>query len=118
MLAFNAVHNFCWQLPKMSSTGAGLVEHPDWDADALGLYSIGTTARSAKSAATVGLLPAQLELMDAEIGRAAGRAGCSGARDNTVVRLPTTTAARPAITGDNTVGRYEVHAVGGRHPVR
>src|SRR5690625_5923171 len=33
MVAFNAVHNFTWQLPQHELDARGLPQHPDFDAE-------------------------------------------------------------------------------------
>ena len=43
MLAFNAVHNFCWQLPEYELAARGLPAFRDWTPDVDGSFADGTT---------------------------------------------------------------------------
>jgi arylsulfatase A-like enzyme len=85
MLAFNAVHNFCWQLPADELERRGLPVHADWhDGD-------GEYADWYDGAITPNLdhgrdyYRAQLELMDAAIGRLLDSLDASGQAENTIV---------------------------------
>lgn len=69
MVAFNAVHNFCWQLPPKELEARGLPAYDDW-------YPGASTYLDWYDGAISPNLPngrayylAQLELMDAQIGR-------------------------------------------------
>src|SRR5699024_11016718 len=86
MLAFNAVHNFCWQLPAEELERRGLPPYRDWHPDS------GTSYGEWYDDAIVPNLPygreyylAQLELMDAEIGRILELLDRTGRAENTIV---------------------------------
>jgi arylsulfatase A-like enzyme len=69
MLAFNAVHNFCWQLPEDELARRGLPAREDYhgdETDYLGWYD-GQIAPGLEHGRDY--YRAQLELMDGEIGR-------------------------------------------------
>lgn len=86
MVAFNAVHNFCWQLPPEELEARGLPAHADWnDADALSYadWYDGAIAPNLEHGRDYYL--AQLELMDAEIGRLLDQLDADGAARDTIV---------------------------------
>jgi arylsulfatase A-like enzyme len=98
MLAFNAVHNFCWQLPAAELEARGLPAFRDWSADVDGSFG------EWYDDAIVPNLPhgreyylAQLELMDAELGRMLDLAG-----DDTIVVYVTDNGGSTCNFGDNT----------------
>ncbi|OFE14278.1 sulfatase [Humibacillus sp. DSM 29435] len=85
MLAFNAVHNFCWQLPPDELRRRGLPSRDDYQGDEpeyLDWYD-GQIAPELDHGRDYYV--AQLELMDAEIGRLLGQLDSSGIADDTVV---------------------------------
>ncbi|WP_433167734.1 sulfatase family protein [Kribbella sp. CA-247076] len=97
MLAFNAVHNFCWQLPEDELAARGLPAFGDWTPEA-GEFT------EWYDDAIVPNLPhgreyylAQLELMDAEIGRLLQLVD-----DNTIVVYLTDNGGSTCNFGDNT----------------
>ncbi|WP_020579025.1 sulfatase [Actinopolymorpha alba] len=68
MLAFNAVHNFCFQLPEEELVKRGLARFPDWDpgvSDYVDWYDGAISPHLPDGRA---YYLAQLELMDAQIG--------------------------------------------------
>jgi arylsulfatase A-like enzyme len=86
MLAFNAVHNFCWQLPPEELERRGLPVRDDWD------QSSGVTYADWYDGAISPRLErgreyylAQLELMDREIGALLDRLEDRGIAENTIV---------------------------------
>lgn len=102
MIAFNAVHNFCWQLPEEELRRRGLPAYRDWDPDS------GTSYGDWYDDAIVPNLPhgreyylAQLELMDAEIGRLLDQLEDSGQVENTVVVYLTDNGGSTCNFGDN-----------------
>lgn len=85
MLAFNAVHNFCWQLPPEELTRRGLPARDDYDgaaADYLDWYD-GQIAPGLDHGREYYV--AQLELMDHEVGRLLDTLDTAGVGDDTVV---------------------------------
>jgi arylsulfatase A-like enzyme len=97
MVAFNAVHNFCWQLPESELEARGLPAFRDWSPDADGPFM------EWYDDVIVPNLPhgreyylAQLELMDAEIGRLLDVAG-----DDTIVVYVTDNGGSTCNFGDN-----------------
>ncbi|TCC23653.1 sulfatase [Kribbella speibonae] len=97
MVAFNAVHNFCWQLPDSELEARGLPAFRDWSPDADGPFM------EWYDDVIVPNLPhgreyylAQLELMDAEIGRLLDLAG-----DDTIVVYVTDNGGSTCNFGDN-----------------
>jgi arylsulfatase A-like enzyme len=97
MVAFNAVHNFCWQLPDSELEARGLPAFHDWSPDTDGSFV------EWYDDVIVPNLPhgreyylAQLELMDAEIGRLLDAAG-----DDTIVVYVTDNGGSTCNFGDN-----------------
>jgi arylsulfatase A-like enzyme len=85
MLAFNAVHNFCWQLPAEELRRRGLPTHADYHGDEqsyLDWYD-GQVAPELRHGREYYL--AQLELMDAQIGRLLDRLESRGLTEDTLV---------------------------------
>lgn len=85
MVAFNAVHNFTWQLPQHELDERGLPRHPDFDADVneyVDWYD-GAIAPNLEHGREYYL--AQLEIMDREIGRLRAHLEHSGLAKNTIV---------------------------------
>ncbi|SDS24765.1 sulfatase family protein [Microlunatus soli] len=102
MIAFNAVHNFCWQLPDEELKRRGLPTYRDWDPDS------GTSYGDWYDDAIVPNLPhgrdyylAQLELMDAEIGNLLDQLDEAGQRENTLVVYLTDNGGSTCNYGDN-----------------
>ncbi|TDD26518.1 sulfatase, partial [Kribbella turkmenica] len=98
MLAFNAVHNFCWQLPASELAARDLPAFRDWTPAVNGSFT------EWYDDVIVPNLPhgreyylAQLELMDAEIGRLLRLVG-----DNTIVVYLTDNGGSTCNFGDNT----------------
>jgi len=102
MLAFNAVHNFCWQLPKEELDRRGLAEHPDWDDDASAYTDWYDGAISPNLPDGRAYYRAQLELMDAEIGRLLDELDALGLAENTVIIYTTDNGGSTCNYGDNT----------------
>ncbi len=101
MLAFNAVHNFCWQLPPDELARRGLAEHPDWSAD-IGDYvdwydgQVSPHLDNGRD-----YYRAQLELMDAEIGALLDDLGRRGLADDTIVVYTTDNGGSTCNYGNN-----------------
>jgi arylsulfatase A-like enzyme len=102
MLAFNAVHNFCWQLPAEELQRRGLAEHPDWDENTGAYVDWYDGAISPNLPDGRAYYEAQLELMDAEIGRLLDQLDALGLADNTIVVYITDNGGSTCNYGDNT----------------
>jgi len=86
MVAFNAVHNFCWQLPPEELERRGLPVHADWDEGGEASYADwydGAISPHLEHGREYYL--AQLELMDAEVGRLLDDLDARGLADDTIV---------------------------------
>lgn len=85
LLAFNAVHNFCWQLPPAELARHGLPERADWDPEAIDYddWYDGMISPNLPDGRRYYL--AQLELMDAAIGRLLDRLDRRGLAEDTLV---------------------------------
>lgn len=102
MVAFNAVHNFCWQLPADELEKRGLPAFEDWypgSEDYVDWYD----------GAISPLLPngreyylAQLELMDQQVGELLERVDELGIAENTIVVYVTDNGGSTCNYGDNT----------------
>lgn len=102
MLAFNAVHNFCWQLPDEELESRGLPKHQDWDPDVSGYLDWYDGAISPNLPNGRAYYLAQLELMDAEIGALLGLLDELGGADDTLVVYTTDNGGSTCNYGDNT----------------
>ncbi|MFI5736355.1 sulfatase [Kribbella sp. NPDC051587] len=103
MVAFNAVHNFCWQLPDEELEARNLPKFTDWTPDT------GQTFGDWYDDAIVPNLPhgreyylAQLELMDAEIGKLLDTIDNGADAGNTIVVYVTDNGGSTCNFGDNT----------------
>ncbi|GAB3920812.1 sulfatase-like hydrolase/transferase [Kribbella albertanoniae] len=103
MVAFNAVHNFCWQLPDEELEARNLPKFSDWTPDT------GLAFGDWYDDAIVPNLPhgreyylAQLELMDAEIGKLLATIDSTGAAEDTIVVYVTDNGGSTCNFGDNT----------------
>lgn len=85
MLAFNAVHNFCWQLPDEELQRRGLPRLPDWDPGNLPYELWYDDAIWPNLEFGREFYTAQLELMDAAIGRLLDRLDDLGLTEDTIV---------------------------------
>lgn len=108
MVAFNAVHNFCWQLPAAELERRGLPTVGDWQDGPDGKNGQGEYADWYDGAITPNLehgrefYLAQLELMDAEIGTLLDQLDDLGLAENTLVVYLTDNGGSPCNYGDNT----------------
>ncbi|MDO5729512.1 MAG: sulfatase-like hydrolase/transferase [Actinomycetaceae bacterium] len=101
MVAFNAVHNFTWQLPDFELDQRGLPQHPDFDADTskyLDWYD-GVVSPNLHNGREYYL--AQLDIMDREIGRLTQHLEAFGQRDNTMIVYLTDNGGSTCNYGDN-----------------
>ncbi len=85
MLAFNAVHNFCWQLPAEELQRRGLPVHADWTDGAVSYADWYDGAISPNLDHGRDYYRAQLELMDAAVGRLLDQLQATAQSDNTIV---------------------------------
>ncbi|PRY63332.1 arylsulfatase A-like enzyme [Knoellia remsis] len=102
MLAFNAVHNFCWQLPPEELERRGLPTQSGYEGDGSdyrGWYD-GQVAPKLEHGRDYYL--AQLELMDAQIGALLDTLDATGAADDTVVVYLTDNGGSNCNHADNT----------------
>jgi len=103
MVAFTAVHNFCWQLPPEELARRNLPAYDDWSPE------LGTPYGEWYDDVIVPNLPhgreyylAQLELMDAEIGRLLDQLDASGQAENTLIIYLTDNGGSTCNFADNT----------------
>ncbi|MGO1385324.1 MAG: sulfatase family protein [Arachnia sp.] len=103
MVAFNAVHNFCWQLPQEELDERGLPVYEDWSPDT------GVPYGEWYDDVIVPNLPhgreyylAQLELMDRQIGAMLDQLDELGLAENTLVVYITDNGGSTCNYGDNT----------------
>ncbi|MFV0426948.1 MAG: sulfatase [Beutenbergiaceae bacterium] len=102
VVAFNAVHNFCWQLPPQELAARGLPAYHDWDPQS------GTSYGQWYDDAIVPNLPhgreyycAQLELMDAEIASMLTTLDEAGLAEDTLVVYTTDNGGSTCNYADN-----------------
>jgi len=103
MIAFNAVHNFCWQLPAEELARRGLPAYHDWrpgQGTTYGEWYDDAIAPNLKHGRAYYL--AQLELMDAEIGKLLEVLEWTGTAGNTFVAYTTDNGGSTCNFGDNT----------------
>lgn len=103
MVAFNAVHNFCWQLPEEELAKRELPSYNDWQPDT------GRSYMEWYDDVIVPNLPhgreyylAQLELMDAEIGKLLDLLDRTGTAGETIVVYTTDNGGSTCNFADNT----------------
>lgn len=85
MVAFNAVHNFCWQLPATELEKRGLPQMEDWHPGAAEYLDWYDGAISPNLPNGRDYYVAQLELMDAEITSMLDQLDALGLAENTLV---------------------------------
>lgn len=101
MVAFNAVHNFCWQLPDDELAARGLQSPGDWHPGASEYLDWYDGAISPNLPDGRAFYLAQLELMDRAIGRLLDRLDASGVADDTIVVYLTDNGGSQCNYGDN-----------------
>jgi arylsulfatase A-like enzyme len=103
MVAFNAVHNFCWQLPADELAARGLPTRADWnDADEQPYADWYDGAITPNLEHGREYYLAQLELMDREIDALLDELDRGGRREDTIVVYLTDNGGSPCNYGDNT----------------
>ena len=118
MVAYNAVHNFAWQLPDDELDARGLPKHPDYDGanDYLDWYD-GAISPGLDHGREFYL--AQLEIMDTQIGRIRQALAASGQDRDTVIIYLTDNGGSTCNFGDNAPLRgtkYSLYEGGVRVP--
>ena len=119
MVAFNAVHNFTWQLPQWKLDERGLPSHPEFDPDTsdyLDWYD-GAIWPNLDHGREYYL--GQLELMDAQIGRLLDHLEETGQIDNTLIVYLTDNGGSTCNFGNNAPlagTKYTLHEGGVRVP--
>lgn len=101
-LAFNAVHNFAWQLPPEELAKRGLPPHDDWLPDAGEYLDWYDNAIMPNLERGRDYYLAQLELMDQEIGRLLDHLDRTGQAENTIVVYTSDNGGSTCNYGDNT----------------
>lgn len=102
MLAFNAVHNFCFQLPDEELDKRGLQKYGDWDESVSSYVDWYDGAISPNLPDGRRYYLAQLELMDAQIGRLLDELENRGLTDDTIVVYSTDNGGSTCNFGVNT----------------
>ncbi|WP_022910102.1 sulfatase family protein [Aestuariimicrobium kwangyangense] len=101
MVAFNAVHNFCWQLPADELRKRGLPAAADWHPGDQPYEEWYDDAIAPNLEHGREYYLAQLELMDAAIGRLLDRLDQRGLADDTIVVYLTDNGGSTCNYGDN-----------------
>ena len=120
MVAYNAVHNFAWQLPQDELDARALPRHDDFDpasTDYLDWYDGAISPRLEHGRE---YYLAQLEIMDREIGRLLDHLEATGRRESTLVVYLTDNGGSTCNYGDNAPlagTKYSLFEGGVRVPV-
>lgn len=101
MVAFNAVHNFCWQLPEVELEARGLSGHADWHPGASEYLDWYDGAISPNLPDGRAFYLAQLELMDRAIARMLHTLDVREAASETIVVYLTDNGGSQCNYGDN-----------------
>ncbi|GAA4998779.1 sulfatase family protein [Actinopolymorpha pittospori] len=102
MLAFNAVHNFCFQLPDEELDKRGLTKYDDWDPSTSRYVDWYDGAIWPDLPDGRAYYLAQLELMDAQIGRLLDELDRRGLAEDTIVVYTTDNGGSTCNFGVNT----------------
>lgn len=119
MVAFNAVHNFCYQLPETELSLRGLPHYGDWDQRAEDYNDWYDRSIQPNLAHGRDYYLAQLELMDKQIGHLLDTLDQRGLREDTLVVYLTDNGGSTCNYGDNTPlrgGKYTLWEGGIRVP--
>lgn len=119
MLAFNAVHNFTWQLPKEELEKRGLPEYEDYNSEEQEYFDWydGVISPHLENGREYYL--AQLELMDKKIGDILDSLEQSGQIENTLIVYLTDNGGSPCNFGNNSPlkgSKYTLYEGGIRVP--
>jgi arylsulfatase A-like enzyme len=101
MVAYNAVHNFAWQLPADELDARALPRHDDFDPDTSAYVDWYDGAISPRLEHGRAYYLAQLEIMDREIGRMLDHLESTGRRESTLVVYLTDNGGSRCNYGDN-----------------
>lgn len=101
MLCFNAVHNFCWQLPDDELAKRALPRREDYDPDIEKYVDWYDGAIRPNLDRGREYYLAQLDLMDRQIGEVLDKLNESGLREDTIVIYMTDNGGSPCNYGDN-----------------
>ncbi|MDN5685219.1 MAG: sulfatase-like hydrolase/transferase [Brachybacterium sp.] len=102
LVAYNAVHNFAWQLPEDELAARALPSHDDFDPAAGDYVDWYDGAISPHLEHGRDYYLAQLEIMDREVGRLLDHLEATGRRENTLVVYLTDNGGSTCNYGDNT----------------
>ncbi|MGP9683506.1 MULTISPECIES: sulfatase family protein [unclassified Brachybacterium] len=119
MVAYNAVHNFAWQLPQDELDARALPAHDDFDPAAAEYVDWYDGAISPRLEHGRDYYLAQLEIMDREIGRMLDHLEDTGQRESTLVVYLTDNGGSTCNYGDNaplTGTKYSLFEGGVRVP--
>lgn len=100
-VAFNAVHNFCWQLPEEELQARGLAGYEDWNPGASRYLDWYDGAISPNLPDGRAYYLAQLDLMDRAIGRLLDAVEAQDASSETIVVYLTDNGGSQCNYGDN-----------------
>ncbi|MDN6303898.1 MAG: sulfatase-like hydrolase/transferase [Brachybacterium sp.] len=101
MVAYNAVHNFAWQLPEDELEARALPQHDDFDPEAMDYIDWYDGAISPRLENGRAYYLAQLEIMDREIGRMLDHLEATGRRERTLVVYLTDNGGSTCNFGNN-----------------
>lgn len=101
MVAYNAVHNFAWQLPQDELDTRALPAHDDFDPAAAEYVDWYDGAISPRLEHGRDYYLAQLEIMDREIGRMLDHLEATGRRESTLIVYLTDNGGSTCNYGDN-----------------
>ena len=101
-VAYNAVHNFAWQLPQDELDVRALPAHADFDANSEQYIDWYDGAISPRLEHGRDYYLAQLEIMDREIGRLLDHLDATGRRESTLIVYLTDNGGSTCNYGDNT----------------
>ncbi|MBN2653028.1 MAG: sulfatase-like hydrolase/transferase [Spirochaetales bacterium] len=119
-LAFNAVHNFTWQMPKEYLAEWGLPEHPDWNPEIESYESWYQKQISPNLELGRRYYIAQLYYMDREIGKILDFLKEKGVYEDTIIVYTTDNGGSSCNFGDNSplrATKYTLYEGGIRVPL-
>lgn len=119
MLAFNAVHNFTWQLPEEELEKRGLPKYDDYDPEEVEYLDWYDGAITPNLEHGREYYIAQLELMDKKIGEIIDKIEEMGQKENTLIVYTSDNGGSPCNYGNNaplTGTKYTLYEGGTRVP--